>query len=82
MEKPLVKRGPGTHSTKSSWAHDYDLVKIISQGITILMTQSGYSVAYVTTAYLSNMCFHKYFHRICIMSTWTYCEISPRASIH
>ena len=42
----------GTHFTKVLWAHNWNLVKIITTLIMILMIQSGYKFAHVTTAQL------------------------------
>ena len=44
---------PGTHFTKSLWAHNWNLVKIYFTLILILMIQSGHKFADVTTAKLS-----------------------------
>ena len=44
--------GPGAHSTKGLWAHNWNLMQIIILVIMILIIQSGHNFAHVTTAQL------------------------------
>ena len=81
---------PGTHFTKGSWAHNWNLMKLVLLFlILILMIQSGHNFAQAMTAKLSwlvqncdmDIYFFKCksnlnFCKIWIMSTWSVCETS------